>query len=154
MIVSWRSITSSSSPQGRPHTGGADAMNAATARSTTGRLWIATIVTLVAVVSTLAGCGGSEPTDPAAVESCLRKTDVTVDKPRDVIAEEAGVSALRLEWPKNEAHVLFERSGKDARASAEAYELFDVQTDQRGSTLIAWTKTPTDEEKALVDGCL
>lgn len=121
--------------------------------------------TLLVLSLALVGCGGSGPggssdVTPQAARTCLEEAGAeasTDDDDLDYVAMDAGVGAVYSDFGRNAATVVFERSESDAGQTAEAYRLFgatDEQLEERGSVLILWSKTPTDEESAAVDGCL
>jgi hypothetical protein len=73
----------------------------------------------------------------------------------DLIAENAGVGAIQVLWPRNEAMVVVERSEGDAEDTEQSYEAFGgTDLERRGQVVVAWTNSPTDEEREDVDACL
>jgi hypothetical protein len=111
----------------------------------------------------LAGCGGGqgsvgEDVSPEQVESCLKRAGVKTGGTRDLIAEDAGVGSVVAELDRNRANVVIERSEGDAESTASDYEAFienpDERLTQEGSVVVAWDKTPTDQETRAIEGCL
>jgi hypothetical protein len=80
----------------------------------------------------------------------------------DYVAEDSGEGAFEADLGRNSVTVVFERTAGDADRTMSAYELFgeafDASTEdilfQKNNVVIAWNKTPTDDEKSKIEGCL
>lgn len=118
----------------------------------------------VATVLTLAACGGgaggtaARDVSPDQVEGCLKRAGVGTGGTRDVIAEDAGVGSVVAEFDRNRANIVIERSEGDAESTARDYEAFIENPGERlsrqGSVVVAYDKTPTDQETRTIEGCL
>lgn len=126
-------------------------------------------VLLAATLFVVAGCGSSGSSsmhDYAAVASCLSDwagdsglTASTDSDQLDSISANAGQGAIALHGDRQEVQVSVERSGPDAKQTAKNYEpFFGGDAGDRllvdGNVVAAYTKTPTDEERAVVEGCV
>jgi hypothetical protein len=130
------------------------------------RIAIAAVATTVALAA--AGCGGStkadEPRPFADIKDCVVDaapgggfTASTNPDDMDLVAEDAGLGAVVLSGDNQDVQVVVERSASDAERSAEAYKAFGGTSDNvvvEGNAVIAYSKTPTDTESALVEDCL
>lgn len=80
----------------------------------------------------------------------------------DYVAQDAGAGALKAEFDGNGVTISFERSESDAKRTQRAYEAFagafDTSTEdvleRRANAVLAWDKSPTDDEKTRVIECL
>ena len=123
---------------------------------------------LVAGLLATVGCGsgGSSTHDYSAVSACLDERAIGAGfSPSsdpddfDLIAEKAGVGAIALIGQRQNIQVVVERTGSDAERTAKAYELFasgeaSDHLKVMGNVVAAYTKTPTDEERELVERCV
>ncbi len=111
-----------------------------------------------------AGCGssgGGSSYDADAVANCLDGrglADVDPDRSNvDFIAGAASGGALRAEFGGREVIVSFYRDSSDAKDAEDAYEQVPGEADgnlmRKGNAVIAWTDTPTDEERDAMDQC-
>lgn len=110
------------------------------------------------------GCGGTSTSnhDFAAVSSCVTDGAAAAGLENapdglDLIAEKAGEGAVALKGDAQEVQVVVERSSGDADKTADGYRAFGANDDNlivNGNVVVAFTKTPTDEERALVEDCL
>lgn len=135
------------------------------------RCVVATATVLAALA--MQACGGGERSTVAFadVKPCLKQAgeaagfDATTDPDElDVVAADAGDGAMTLDSDKQGISVIVERSEGDAENTANAMKtmakaLFEVSFDDetldvRGNVVISYDKTPTDDEKALVDDCV
>ena len=125
------------------------------------------VVLIAIAMVALAGCGGGGGSSYALepTVSCLEGKGVSVstdDDDLDFFAQDAGEGALEADLDRNSVTVVFERSESDAKRTKAAYSLFagalDAPADdilqQLGNTVIAWTRTPTDDETSLLGDCL
>jgi predicted small lipoprotein YifL len=127
---------------------------------------LATVAVLAGVA--LAGCGGdggdSEPPTAREVASCVRDggAEATTDRDDlDAVASAAGVGGVDVEWPRNSATVVIERTDSDAENTERTYELFaeGFETDlgdtlrRDGTVVVLYDKSPTDDEAALIEDC-
>ena len=96
------------------------------------------------------------------VEQSEAKEVITNRDELDYVAEDAGEGAFAITTETNRATVLFERTENDARRTEEAYRLFleafaseiDDLLSRDGNVVVLWDKTPTDEERELLEDCL
>ena len=75
----------------------------------------------------------------------------------DYIAQDAADGALRADVAGNVSILSFGHTSSDAGDTAAAYEAFGVSGEklrQKGNAVIAWSNTPTDEQRGTVEGCL
>jgi hypothetical protein len=116
-------------------------------------------IVLTVAVAACAGGGGSSAT-PDSAAACHRDKTDSVETNReeiDYVAQDAGVGALSADIAENTVTLVFERSDSDANQTAAAYGAFgadDEHLDKRGSVVVVWDKSPTDEEKSVIDDCL
>jgi hypothetical protein len=114
---------------------------------------------VVGIFELTGGAGKSYSVDASA--SCLTVAGVAVDENRDdldFIAMDAGEGAFEADLGSNTATVVFERSS-GAEGTAKQYGLFAKafgggNIDRHGNLVVAWDNTPTDDERATIDGCL
>lgn len=126
-------------------------------------------VLLVVALLVGTGCGsssGSPMHDYAEIEKCLNDwagdsgLTASTDSDRlDSISANAGQGAIALHGDRQEVQVSVERSGSDAKQTAKNYEpFFGGDAGDRlsvdGNVVAAYTKTPTDEERAVVERCV
>jgi hypothetical protein len=134
------------------------------------RLWVivpALLCVAVAAVST--GCGGSsqtftETTTLACLEEEAGVTDInTRQSSLDYVAQDAAEGAMEVEVSSgNTVAVLFEGTSNDAQRTSAAYGVFaeafdspvDDILDTRSNVVLLWERTPSDDERNLVAGCL
>jgi hypothetical protein len=118
----------------------------------------------LAALSACGDSGGSEPPTAREVASCLRDGGAKATTDRDdldLVAAEAGVGGVLVEWERNSANVAIERSEGDAENSERAYEVFvegfganaDELLRRDGSVVVLYDKSPTEEEASLVEDC-
>jgi hypothetical protein len=124
---------------------------------------------LVALSATIAACGGSSGSGDstksgAEIFDCLNaqagSAKVSDQKDDlDLLAQAAGDRGIAVNWDKNELNLAVERSEQDAKQTLKGYEIFIAdaghrQLERMGNVVVAFSKTPNDEELALVDACL
>jgi hypothetical protein len=113
----------------------------------------------------IGGCGGeNDPVEFADVVACLQERGATVsDDQLDGIAEQAGAGAVDVDFERNSATVVVERNADDAEETRRQYitvgEAFDETVgeddyERHNNVVVGFTKTPTDEERELVEGCV
>lgn len=118
---------------------------------------------------TFAGCGGESERSFADIEPCLTESATaagfeasTAPDDLDIIAADAGDGAIDLSDDKQSITVIVERTASDAENTANllasAAEAFGVNADdlvyRNGNVVASHDKSPTDDERALVEECL
>ncbi|HVL53950.1 MAG TPA: hypothetical protein VM344_06780 [Vitreimonas sp.] len=130
------------------------------------------LLIVASLVAVAAGCGGADG-DTGATENaatyerqptimCLQEHGDVSTSSLDMIAEGAPGGGIRFARDGQEAMLAFGRTPEDAERIRASYETFyegmDAPADDilftRGNVAIAWTDTPTEEERALVENCL
>jgi hypothetical protein len=121
------------------------------------------IVAGLATVMTACGGGGSHyAAGPTA--ACLGEFAVveTSQAELDYVAQDASEGALEARIGEQSVTISFERTVSDAQRTFAAYEAFGSGFDQptedilqrQSNAVLAWTKSPTEEERSAVIGCL
>ena len=117
----------------------------------------------------LAGCGGAgdetsgggdKTFTQADTETCLRNAGATIQPDVETLVE-GGIASISAELPENAVAINLEHSETDAtrvvRAWENAAEGLNVDTEdlirRLGTVVIVWDDSPTDEERAAVEGC-
>ena len=120
---------------------------------------LAALVTFL--VTTAVGCGGGGTMTFEAVRSCLEDgsapdgLELSTDKDDlDLLAEQAGLCAVRLSNDVQEIHVLVERSSEDAENAKRGYDAFNVTAEQHGNVLVAANKSLSEDERRFIEPCV
>ena len=121
----------------------------------------------LAIVATLAGCGGESQTLAAreATAHCVdTRFAVAIDLNAvdlDPVASGASAGAFRVELPSGtEVTVSFGRTVEDAEQIEEAYRAnaggtpVDDVLERDGTAVFRWAQAPTDAEAIGMRGCL
>jgi len=114
----------------------------------------------------LAGCGGSS--DPAKTIysrdktiACLEKANAKIGGELDFVASTATGGAFKAKVSGNDVTVVFGQTLADADNIDQAYVHFHAKNvgiedvlRQQGNAVMLWHEHPSDEDLALVTGCL
>ena len=115
----------------------------------------------VAIVLTLAGCGGADETkhDAQAVRTCLTDAGADTRSEVDLIAENGNAGAFEAELPNGDvATFAFENTSSQAEATKAAFQPFleasAGEVERHGNLVVAWNQEPADASSELVSDCL
>lgn len=136
------------------------------------RSMIAVVATAAAV--TMTACGSSTNTatsedgfadlyvcvSDAAELAGFSASDSRDDQ--DLVAENAGVGAINVTGDNQGIQVVVERNEDDAKRTVEQYRVFagalsgsvDDLLQRHGNVVVLYDKTPTDDERTIVEDCL
>ncbi len=128
------------------------------------RLPVIAAATLAAAL--LAGCGSSQSPETtiysrAKTMACLEDAKAKIGGQLDFVASTATGGAFKAKLPGNDVTVVFGQTLDDADNIDQAYVHFHAQNvgiadvlRQQGNAVMLWHQHPTDDELALVTGCL
>jgi hypothetical protein len=122
---------------------------------------------LLLAATVLAGCGGGDEAmySVRPTVTCLVQlgAPVTQDEAELYdVAEGAGEGGFMVRFERNGVAVGVERTAEDAKRSENAYrmsaEFFESDPgdllERHGNVVILWEKTPTEDERRIVEDCL
>ena len=116
---------------------------------------------LVCGIVAVAGCGGGEA-DPrygaGATRTCLERSGAQVSSEDAEYVTQGDVSrGYEVAFEHNRLSMAFERTSAVAATTAAGFAKYfvgDGKVQQRGNTVLAWDKRPSDAERSRIESCL